>query len=144
MTNVMLDEGKEIDLLGVNPRTNEKYHVEVRVSIAKAFRIRLIDTQTKDGRKHKRGLDTLNEIKYQPVTVVNAINEIFGTTEYNKVLVVWDVESEELLEESKNRYSIAIWKMGDILDELTKGVKTRAYRDDVLRTVQLICQAKKT
>ena len=56
MTNVMLKGGKEIDLLAVNPISGEKYHIEVRVTIDKGFRIRLKDTQTKDGSKHRRGL----------------------------------------------------------------------------------------
>jgi hypothetical protein len=69
MTNLMLGGGKEVDLLAYNPRTREKYHVEVRVTIGRGFRLRLIDTQTKDGRKHRRGLDTLNEAKFVHPTV---------------------------------------------------------------------------
>jgi hypothetical protein len=76
MTNVMLGGGKEIDLLALNPRSGDKYHIEVRVAIGRGFRIRLVDTQTKAGRKHKRGLDTLNEIKFAPTEVVNALQQI--------------------------------------------------------------------
>ena len=32
MTNVKCEGQKELDLLAVNPRTSEKYHVESRVS----------------------------------------------------------------------------------------------------------------
>jgi hypothetical protein len=138
MTNVMLEGGKEIDLLAVNPISGEKFHIEVRVTIEKAFRLRLVDTQTKNGRKHKRGMDTLNEIKFSHPTVVKAVTEIFGSSEYRKVLVVWDVEEESVIEQAKSLYEIEIWKMSDVLSELAKEVKTKAYRDDVLRTVQLI------
>ena len=138
MTNVMLEGGKEIDLLAVNPVSGEKFHVEVRVTIDKAFRIRLIDSQTKSGRKHRRGMDTLNAIKFSHPTVVNAIKEIFGSKKYTKVLVVWDVEGESVIEQTKKLYSIEIWKISDIMTELIREVKTKAYRDDVLRTVQLI------
>jgi hypothetical protein len=138
MTNVMLEGGKEIDLLAVNPVSGEKYHIEVRVAIGRGFRLRMIDTQTKSGRKHRRGMDTLNEIKFMPPTVVKAIMEIFGTSEYRKVLVVWAVEEERVIEQTKNLYGIEVWKMSDILSELLREVKTKAYRDDVLRTVQLI------
>jgi hypothetical protein len=138
MTNVMLEGGKEIDLLAVNPISGEKFHIEVRVTIDKGFRIRLKDTQTKDGRKHRRGLDTLNEIKFIPLTVVNAVKEVFGSSKYKKVLVVWDVEDESVIEQARSLYEIEIWKMSDILGELAKEVKTKAYRDDVLRTVQLV------
>ena len=138
MTNVMLEGGKEIDLLAVNPISGEKYHIEVRVTIGKGFRLRMIDTQTKDGRKHRRGMDTLNEIKFSHPTVVKAVKEIFGSSEYRKVLVVWDVEEESVIEQAKSLYSIEIWKMSDIMGELIREVRTKAYRDDVLRTLQLI------
>jgi hypothetical protein len=138
MTNVMLEGGKEIDLLAVNPISGEKYHIEVRVAIGKGFRLRLIDTQTKNGRKHRRGMDTLNKIKFAHPTIVNAVKEIFGNSEYKKVLVVWDVEGESVIEQTKKLYSIEIWKISDIMTELIREVKTKAYRDDVLRTLQLI------
>lgn len=138
MTNVMLEGGKEIDLLAVNPISAEKYHIEVRVAIGKGFRLRLIDTQTKNGRKHRRGMDTLNEIKFSHPTVAKAVTEIFGSSEYRKVLVVWDVEEESVIGQAKSLYDIEVWKMSDLMDELIQEVKTKAYRDDILRTLQLI------
>jgi hypothetical protein len=138
MTNIMLEGGKEIDLLAVNPVSGEKYHIEVRVAIGRGFRLRMIDSQTKGGRKHRRGMDTLNAIKFSPSIVTKAIAEIFGSSEYRKVLVVWAVEEESVIEQARKSYGIEIWKMSDILSELIKEVKTKAYRDDVLRTVQLI------
>ena len=138
MTNVMLEGGKEIDLLAVNPVSGEKYHIEVRVTIEKAFRLRLVDTETKNGRKHRRGLDTLNVIKFAPPAVVKAAKEIFGTGEYEKVLVVWDVENKSVIEEARRLYGIQIWKIPNIMNELILEVGTKSYRDDVLRAIQLI------
>jgi hypothetical protein len=62
MTNVMLEGGKEIDLLAVNPISGEQLNVEVRVTIGRGFRLRMVDSQTKSGRKHRRGMDTLDLI----------------------------------------------------------------------------------
>jgi hypothetical protein len=138
MTNIMLEGGKEIDLLAFDPITKERYHVEVRVATGRGFRLRLVDTQTKNGRKHRRGLDTLNEIKFAHATVVNAVKEIFGGGAYKKVLVVWNVEDSEVIEHARSIYNIEIWKMSNIMNELIREVKTKAYRDDVLRTLQLI------
>jgi hypothetical protein len=139
MTNVMLEGGKEIDLLAFNPTTREKFHIEVRIATGRGFRLRLIDTQTKSGRKHRRGLDTLNEIKFAHLTVVSAVKEIFGGGAHKKVLVVWEVEDESVIEKAKSPpYNIEIWKMSNLISELIKEVKTKAYRDDVLRTIQLI------
>jgi len=137
MTNIVLSGGKEIDLLAVNPVSGEKFHIEVRVAI-KGFRLRLVDTQTKSGRRHRRGLDTLNEIKFAHPTVVNAVKKIFGSGEYKKVLVVWDVQDNKVIEQAKSIYDIEIWRISDIISELMREVKSRAYRDDVLRTIQLI------
>jgi hypothetical protein len=138
MTNIMLEGGKEIDLLAFDPITGEKYHIEVRVATGRGFRLRLIDTQTKKGRKHRRGLDTLNEIKFAHPTVVSAVKEIFGGSEYKKVLVVWNVEDRGVIEQAKSLYGIEVWKMSDIISQLTQEVSTKSYRDDVLRTIQLI------
>jgi len=58
--------------------------------------------------------------------------------------VVWAVEDEKLIEEAKKLYDIEIWKMPDILSAMAREVKTRAYRDDVLRTIQLISMGTET
>ena len=138
MTNVMLEGGKEIDLLAFNPISKEKNHIEVRIATGKGFRLRLVDTQTKNGRKHRRGLDTLNDIKFAHQTVVNAVKEIFGGGEYRKVLVVWDVEDSRVIEQAKSHYDIEIWKISNVIGELMTEVKSRPYRNDVVRTIQLI------
>jgi hypothetical protein len=132
----MLEGGKEIDLLAYNAILGEKYHIEVRVTIEKAFRIKMKDTQTRSGRKHRRGIDTLNDIKFKPVE--NAVKKIFGSSKYKKVLVVWDVKDESVIEKAKSVYDIEIWKISDIMSELSREVGTKSYRDDVLRVVQLI------
>lgn len=141
MTNIMLKGGKEIDLLAVNPISGEKYHIEVRIATSKGFRLRLIDTQTKTGRKHRRGLDTLNKIKFTHPTIVNATKQIFGTNKYQKVLVVWEVENNSVIKKAKELYNIEIWKMPTIIKELTETVNTKAYRDNVLRTIQLMMRS---
>ena len=138
MTNVMLGGGKEIDLLAFNPVSGEKFHIEVRVPTGRGFRLRMKDTQTRNGRKHKRGLDTLNEIKFAPPIVVNSVKEIFGSSDYKKVLVVWDAENSEVIEQAKAVYDIEVWKISDVLREMIREIGTRAYRDDALRIIQLI------
>jgi uncharacterized Zn finger protein len=141
MTNVMLEGGKEIDLLAYNPLSKEKYHIEVRIATGKGFRLRMVDTQTKKGYKHKRGLDTLNEIKFAHPIVTNKVKQIFNTNEYRKVLVAWDVQNSQVIEQAKAVYDIEIWKMSDILNEMKRELKTQPFRDDVLRTVQLVSMA---
>jgi hypothetical protein len=137
MTNVMLSGGKEIDILALDPRSGNKYHIEVRVAMGKGFRIRLVDTRTRDGRKHRRGLDTLNE-KFSSSEITNACDEIFGRGDCKKVLVVWDVQEPNVIEQAEKVYGIEIWRISDMIAELMREVGTKAYRDDILRLVQLI------
>jgi hypothetical protein len=55
------------------------------------------------------------------------------------VLVVWEVEDESVIEQAKRSpYNIEIWKMTDLMNQLMQEVKTKPYRNDVLRTIQLI------
>lgn len=142
MTNIMLEGGKEIDLLAIDPISGERFHIEVRVTTGRGFRLRLVDTQTKTGRKHMRGLDTLSEIKFEHPTVVKGVREIFRSSDYRKVLVVWDVEDAELSEQAKTIYNIEVWKIPEIIGELVREVGTKPYRDDVLRTIQLISRER--
>jgi hypothetical protein len=139
MTNIMLEGGKEIDILAFNPLSQEKYHIEVRVATGKGFRLRVKDTQTKKGYKHRRGLDTLNEIKFGHPVVSSKVQQIFDSSEYKKILVVWDVEDAEVVNQAKAKYDIEVWKVSDILDQIMTRVETKSYRDDILRTLQLIC-----
>ena len=142
MTNVMLGGNKEIDLLAFNPRSGEKYHIEVRVATGRGFRLRMVDTQTKKGYKHRRGLDTLHEIKFAHPIVTNKVKQIFGSSDYRKVLVVWDVQDSEVITGARDVYGIEVWKIQDVISEMMKEIKSRSYRDDVLRTVQLISKMK--
>jgi hypothetical protein len=57
-------------------------------------------------------------------------------------LVVWDVQEPDVIEDARELYHIEIWKISDMITELMREVGTRAYRDDVLRLVQLISAAK--
>jgi len=138
MTNIMLEGGKEIDLLAIDPISGNRFHIEVRVATGKGFRLRMKDTQTKKGYKHRRGLDTLNEIKFVHPVITDKIRQIFGCSEYKKVLVVWDVEESGVIGKTKSLYNIEIWKISDIINELMQEVKSKPYRNDVLRTIQLI------
>ncbi len=59
MTNIRLKGAKEIDLLAINPKNSEKFHVEARVSTS--HKLKKEETHTSDGRGHRNGLDFLIE-----------------------------------------------------------------------------------
>jgi len=140
MTNIRLKGGKEIDLLAVNPRSGEKYHVESRVGTSRGFKIRLHDTYTKNGRAHRIGLDFFHKQKFNHPTVVKKINEIFGSTEYRKILVVWDVQEKSVVEQAKKIYGIEVWFLQKLLMRLIAFAKDRGAkgsRDDIMRIVEM-------
>jgi len=141
MTNIRCKRGKEIDLLVVNPKTGEKYHVESRVGTSPSFKIKEKDTYTSKGTPHKVGLDYFNKEKFCHEAVVSAIHEIFGDKNYRKILVVWEVEDESVIEYSRKNYGIEIWFVSDLIEELDERIYKgfiRGSRDDVLRTIELI------
>jgi len=63
--------------------------------------------------------------------MVHAIKQIFSTTNYHKILVVWEVENNIVIEKAKELYNIEIWKMSNIMRELAQKVNTKAYRDNI-------------
>lgn len=71
MTNIRLKGGKEIDLLAINPRTGEKYHIEARVSTT--LKIKLKDTYTSSGKPHRRCLDYFDREKFSHPTTTRRL-----------------------------------------------------------------------
>jgi len=140
MTNIKCKGGKEIDLLAINPKTLEKFHVEARVTTG--FKIRTYDTHVSKGnwkgRAHKIGLDFFHSKKFNHPTVKNAVYEIFGDLNYRKMLVIWDVQDLSLLDEAKEKFDIEILFIDDLLRGLIEKGKTKGSRDDILRIVELM------
>lgn len=118
--------------------------MECRVTIDPGFRIRVRNMETARGRKHRRGLDTLSREKFEHPLVKERVEEVFGSMEYRKVLVVWEVEDQAVIETARRDYGIEIWKVSDILGELEERLGTNGYRDEVLRTIQLLSGARGT
>jgi len=140
MTNVRCKGNKEIDLLAMNPRTLEKYHVEARISTARGFALREKDTYTSKGRAHRRGLDYFYEKKFNHPFVTQKIKEMFGDSDYRKVLVVWNTEDKfkRLADIAKKKYNIGLFGLRNIIFELIVQRSYRGSRDDILRTLELV------
>jgi len=137
MTNIRCKGGKEIDLLAINPETGEKYHVEARVGTSPSFRIREKDTYNSKGRPHKRGLDYFLSEKFDHPTVIEKVWQFFKGSMYSKVLVVWDVQNEKVIERAK-QLGIEIWRMDEILFKLIASKEIKGSRDDILRTIEFM------
>jgi hypothetical protein len=138
MTNIKCKGGKEIDLLAVNPKTGLKYHVEARVGTSPSFKIREKDTYISKGRAYKIGLDYFDKEKFKHSVVTDKIQGIFGSLDYQKVLVVWNVQNENCYDAAKD-YGILIWRIHDLISILLrKSRETKGSRDNVLRLLDLM------
>jgi hypothetical protein len=138
MTNIQLKGKKEIDLLAINPITQQYYHVESRISTT--FKLRIEATYTKDGRCHKDGLDYFDKEKFEDLTVKQRIREVFGDVPYHKVLVVWNTQDNfaEIPKIAEQKYGIGVMGLRGMIHEFTHKQVTSGSRDDVLRLMELI------
>jgi len=130
ITNIRLKGGKEIDLLAIDASGKNRYHIECRIATERSFRLSLGDAP-------KKGLDYLIKRKFNDPRVSSHVKSIFKSDDYSKVLVVWDVQNEKVIEDAKKR-GIEIWLMRDILKELNLNIRCKGYRDDILRTIELM------
>jgi hypothetical protein len=138
MTNIRCKGGKEIDLLALNPKTGQKYHVEARVGTSPSFKIRLHDTYTRSGRPCKIGIDYFAKEKFNHRIVRGKVKEIFGEANYDKWLVVWNVQDYDVMKQAKEQLDIQIVSIGLLLDRMIRERQTRGSRDDILRVVELM------
>jgi hypothetical protein len=132
ITNVRCENGREIDLLAINPKTGEKYHVESRIATTRSLYLTL--------KGHRRGLDYFDKEKFNHLAVVNKIKEIFGDTNYQKVLVIWCYVDDYVEYCAEKDYGIKIMFIKTIIEELKEAVKRRGSRDDIMRLIELITE----
>ena len=145
MTNIRCKRRKEIDLLALNPRTGEKFHVEARVSTARGFALREKDTYTSKGRPYRRGLDYFAREKFNHPIIVEKIRQIFGDSNYRRVLVVWNTEDNftKLPTIAKEKFNIEIRGIRGLLHDFIKEKVTIGSRDDILRTMELVASMRR-
>jgi hypothetical protein len=134
MTNVKCDSQKEIDVLAIDPIMLKRYHIEVN---AWTTRYDKVQEDWLEDEFHKK--------KFDYSTVKQKIREVFGNVAYNKVLVVWKVKNQQVIDTAKEKFHIEIRLMGDILKELQEAVsrgEIKGSRDDVLRIMELVSLVK--
>jgi hypothetical protein len=140
MTNIRCRNGKEIDLLAIDPIKNQRYHVEARVSTA--FPLGMDATKTKSGRSHRNGLDFMIKEKFNHPCVVRKVEEIFGTDQYFRLLVIYSLRKglnrNQFKIEAATKYNLLIEFIGNMIDELVGRAEFMGSRDDVLRVLELV------
>jgi len=128
MTNIKCKR-KEIDLLAMNPKTLERYHVEASVWTGSPFKRDRIEPFLKE--------------KFDDSRIREKIEEIFGREDYKRILVLWDVRDLSLVPWCTANFNLQIWFIDDILNELMEKRVLKGSRDDVLRTIELLSLCQK-
>jgi hypothetical protein len=137
MTNIRCKGGKEIDLLAINPKSLEKYHVEARVSTSHSFALRAKDHSTRSS-SYRRGLNYFIKEKFNHPLVVKTIKEFFGSGNYSKILVVFHVDRRRFDAWDADEIGVKIWLITDIIETLMMRQKSMGSRDQIMRTLELM------
>jgi hypothetical protein len=90
-----------------------------------------------DGSDHRDGLDYFVRVKFDQ-KAREFIKEITGMENCQKVIVLAKIhkgEESQVYDESE-RLGIKIWKIQDIIKELSK-IPLKGSRDDILRIIEL-------
>jgi len=139
----------EIDLLAIDPKNNDKYHIESGVSVSGGFS--KLTTKPYDAELMKvrvqqavqrRTFGYFTERKFATPGIVETLAKYgFEPGNYQKVIVSWGWE--EAVEAEAEAKGIELWHFADILKTIAKTFKqTKTYfTDDTLRTLQLFAKA---
>jgi len=148
--NVKCKGQYEIDLLAIDPKTGDRYHIESTVSVSRKFS-KLTDDPFDPARykqpvskaPQRRTIEFFHVRKFTPQEVLETLAG-FGFREgnYERVVVSWDWTPEA--EEQAALLGIRLWRFPDILNRISETLEgTRTYfTDDTLRTLQLFARAQ--
>ena len=145
MPNVRCEGQHELDLLAINLKTHERFHIETSVSISKAYRkltAKEFDLEKSKARVGKapqrRTIGFFVQQKFTPKKVLGALEKYgFVDGNYSRVIVAWDWTMEA--EKVATQVGIKLLSFQTILLKLSKEFKddTKYFTDDTLRTLHL-------
>jgi len=145
MTNIQCEGRKEIDLLAINPVSGKKFHVESSVKTSPNLFLTYEGTNAK-GKPDRKRLDYYHEKKFDHSAVVEKVKELFGDTDYHKILVVWAVAETDAMGENfksyaSHKYGIEIHSIMELISVLMEKGTTKGSRDDISRLIELMSWA---
>ncbi len=145
ISNIKCRKGKEIDLLAIDPQSNKRYHIEVSVSVVEHFK-KLTSNIFKKGEKDpatiKTTLTFFEENKYNDVAICEKLKEYGFEDNYEKIIVTYDIEKSPHMDNQLKKYNITIWKIHDIIQEISEKIDEKYYSDEILRIIQLTSKMK--
>jgi hypothetical protein len=142
--NIRCSGQSEIDLLAIDPKTCDRYHIETSISISPGFS-KLTDIEFSKGlhkAKMRRTLGYFIERKFKVRSVVEELATYgFAEGEYKRVIVTWDLTKEAGL--AAREAEIEVWKFPEIMKAIAETIEKSDsyYGDDTLRTIGLYARA---
>lgn len=125
MTNIRCNGKKEIDLLAINPKTGQKFHIESSVWIKRKLNLKTLDSHV--------------EKKFDDPRVKVRITEFFGESKYRRWLVVSPQKVDFQLEDTaRNKFGVEIKYIDAIVRMIMKKLRKFGSRDDLLRTLEIV------
>jgi len=143
--NIRCGGQKEVDLLAIDPKSGERYHIESGVSVSgtyskltdRPFNLKKLRTRTRQA-EQRRTVGYFVDTKFEADAVRTELRRYgFHGRNYRRVIVSWGWTEEA--GRSAARHRIELWDMRHMLAELTStfGGKRTHFMDDTLRTMQL-------
>lgn len=146
--NIKCGGQKEIDLFAIDPKTDDRYHIETTVSISQNYRA-LTSKEFSPGDHKVRGkaagarrtLGFFLKEKFEAPGVQEALANYGGSKPVKKIIVIWEWESG--VKETAAQHDIELWDFRDLMSEIADlGRHGRTYfGDDTLRTLTLFTKA---
>jgi len=141
----------EIDLLAIDPKKFNRYHIESGVSISGSYSKLTMKPYSDQDLKvrvkaagQRRTLGYFIERKFGASTVLATLKRYgFLPGKYKKIIVSWGWE--EAAKKKATARGIELWDFRDILKEIAVSSEKKLiyFTDDTLRTVQLFARAIK-
>lgn len=134
----------EIDLLAINPKTGERYHIETSISVSPGFS-KLTGTVF-DPALHKakmrRTLGYFIDRKFKTRFVIEKLAEYgFEEKKYKRIIATWDATEEART--AAGEADIELWDFREIMQSIARSIERAPsyFADDTLRTIGLYARA---
>jgi hypothetical protein len=147
--NIRCEGQFEIDLLAINPLTNERYHIETSVSGSKVYSKltgKVFDPALLKERvqkpKMRRTLGYFIEHKFGTPAIIKRLADYgFKEGSYKKVVVTWGWTPDA--KAAATGQGIELWDFRELVHGIADRIRnTRSYyTDDTLRTINLYARA---
>jgi hypothetical protein len=147
--NVRCDGQFEIDLIAIDPRTNDRYHIETSVSGSASYsklNAKEFDPALLKLRVHKpkmrRTLGYFVAHKFKTPAVVETLKKYgFVDGSYKRVVVTWDYTPDA--KSAADAQGIELWDFRDLIGQIADRLRDKRsyFTDDTLRTINLFVRA---